>query len=165
MENLDLPLTFVHPFTLFYSDGEFTVFWATSKEDYTMWTEAFRQILPPETENKDKYGVISNNNKFLGALYESLEPGQGLANADQYKNNLQMQGSVQGKMHECVQMVAENEPLFRERHFRLDLKTMCLSVFDIKAVELIEEVFLTGRVKKVLTDLMPSLGEDDMRTE
>ena len=47
------------------------------------------------------------------------------------------------------------------KHYRLDTTTNRLSIYDARALEMEEEVFLSGRVSCVVTELTETLSKED----
>ena len=75
LENVKLPLAYVHPFALVFSDGTLHIFWAQSEDEANRWMNALKSLLPePSTYNPDfaNYVLRTKDNVFLISLYIAL---------------------------------------------------------------------------------------------
>lgn len=46
LQNIKLPLAFVHPFALIFADGSLNIFWAQSEQEVNRWKDILAKLVP-----------------------------------------------------------------------------------------------------------------------
>ena len=135
--------------------------WASTPEERERWANTLSSLLTESEKQTGAYYLVKNkHNNFVTSLYLSLMRSLPKATTDDKESMFeQKKTSTTGLLTECACMLqsADDTNYFTKNLYELDIEQKVLTVYDARSEELIEQVYLEGRVTQVVTALQNTL--------